>query len=68
MVFKTHESLDTNIIVRLIVRDVPEQCLKAQDMLMRRGVTYEVADLVVTEAVYVCRRGTVGLDMELSRR
>lgn len=53
MVFKTRESLDTNIIMRLIVRDVPEQCLKAQDMLMRRGVTYEVADLVVTEAVYV---------------
>ena len=61
MVFKTHESLDTNIIVRLIVRDVPEQCLKAQDMLMRRGVTYEVADLVVTEAV-LCFADVVRLD------
>ena len=53
MVFRTRESLDTNIIVRLIMKDAPEQCLKIQDMLMRQGVRYEVADLAVTETVYV---------------
>lgn len=53
MVLKLRESLDTNIIIRLIMKDVPGQCSKIQDMLMRQGVTYEVADLAVTESVYV---------------
>lgn len=53
MVLKLRESLDTNILVRLIVKDVPEQCLRFQDLLMRQNVTYEVADLAVTETVYV---------------
>lgn len=53
MAFRTRESLDTNIILRMIVKDMPEQGLKIQDMLMRQGVAYEVADLAVTEVVYV---------------
>ena len=53
MVLKLRESLDTNILVRLIVKDVPEQCLRVQDLFMRQGVTYDVADLAVTETVYV---------------
>lgn len=53
MAFRTRESLDTNIILRLILKDVPAQCLKLQDLLMRQGYTYDVADLAITEAVYV---------------
>lgn len=56
MAFKTRESLDTNIILRLALRDIPQQCLKIQDMLMRLGVIYDVADLAVTETVYVLQR------------
>lgn len=56
MAFKTRESLDTNIILRFILKDVPEQCLKIQDMLMRQGVSYDVADLAITEAVFVLQR------------
>ncbi len=53
MVFRTRESVDTNIILRLVLKDVPEQCMRIQDMLMRMGVTYDVADLAVTEVVHV---------------
>lgn len=53
MAFRTRESLDTNILLRLIVKDIPEQGLKVQDLFMRQGIDYEVADLAVTEAVYV---------------
>lgn len=56
MAFRTRESLDTNIILRFILRDVPEQCLKIMDMFMRQGVSYDIADLAVTEAVYVLQR------------
>lgn len=63
MALKLRESLDTNIILRFILSDVPEQCLKVQDLFMRRGVTYEVADLAITEAVYVMQ-STYGLSRE----
>lgn len=53
MASKTHESLDTNIILRVILKDVPKQCLRVQDLLMRMGIIYDVEDLAVTEAVYV---------------
>lgn len=53
MAFKTRESLDTSVILRIILKDIPELGLKIQDMFMRQGVTYEVADLAVTEAAYV---------------
>lgn len=53
---KLRESLDTNIILRLALRDVPEQCLKIVDLFMRHGVVYDVTDLAVTEAVYVMQK------------
>lgn len=57
MAFKTRESLDTNIILRLILNDVPKQCRKIQDLLMRQQVVYDVADLAITEAAYVLQSG-----------
>lgn len=56
MALKLRESLDTNIVLRLALRDVPEQCLKIQDLFMRQNVVYDVADLVITEAVYVMQK------------
>lgn len=53
MALKLRESLDTNIILRIMLRDVPEQCLRIVDLLMRRNVVYEVEDLAIMEAVYV---------------
>lgn len=53
MALKMRESLDTNIILRLILRDVIKQCIKIQDLLMRYECVYDVADLAITEAVYV---------------
>lgn len=60
------ESLDTNLILRLALQDIPEQCLRVQELLMRQNVVYNIADLVVTEAVYVLqkdktRREVVGM-------
>lgn len=63
MVLKLHESLDTNIILRLMLRDIPEQCNKVQDLFMRQVVTYDVADLAITEAVYVMQNN-YGLSRE----
>ena len=63
MAFKTHESLDTNVILRLMLQDVPEQCVKIQDLFMRQGYVYDVADLAITEAVYVMQ-GQYGLSRE----
>lgn len=63
MALKLRESLDTNIILRFILGDVPAQCLKVQDLLMRQNVTYNVADLAITEAVYVMQ-STYGLSRE----
>lgn len=56
MVSRARESLDTNIILRLALRDVPEQCLRIVDLLMRQNVVYDVADLAITEAVYVMQK------------
>lgn len=62
MALKTRESLDTNLILRLILNDIPEQCWKIQDLLMRSNIVYDVADLAITEAVYVLKN-----DYRLSR-
>ncbi len=56
MAFRTEESLDTNMILRIMLKDVPEQCLKIVDLFMRQGVRYHVADLAIAEAVYVMQR------------
>lgn len=53
MAFKTHESLDTNLILRLILGDIPEQREKVRELLRRPGVEYHISDLAITEAVYV---------------
>lgn len=53
MACKYNESLDTSVILRVILKDSLEYGLRVQDLLMRQGVVYHVSDLAVTEAVYV---------------
>ncbi len=48
-------ALDTNVIVRLLVRDEPGQ-LAAAEGVLREGQMFFVPDLVVAEAVWVLRR------------
>lgn len=63
MALKLRESLDTNIILRMMLNDIPEQGRKIQDLLMRMDVVYDVADLAITEAVYVMQ-SNYGLSRE----
>lgn len=56
MVFRKRESLDTNVILRIMLMDVAEQCLKIQDLIMRQGYVYDVSDLAITESVFVMQR------------
>ena len=56
MAVRTRESLDTNIILRIMLKDIPEQCLRIQDLFLRQGCVYDVADLAITEAVYVMQK------------
>jgi len=57
MACRVREAVDTNVLLRLILRDVPEQCLKVQDLLLRQKACYDVADLAVEEVVYVLQKG-----------
>jgi len=51
------QSLDTNILLRLILNDVPNQCEKAQKFLRRNSdITFYVDDQAITETVYVLER------------
>lgn len=56
MGFRQCESLDTNTILRLMLWDIPEQAEKVFGLLHRPGVKYDVADLAITEAVYVLQK------------
>ena len=47
------DSIDTNIILRYIVGDVPGQAIAAEDLLRAPGDTHRVEDLVISETVYV---------------
>ena len=52
MAFK-RMSLDTNVILRLILNDVPEQAEKAKELLSAPGAYFYVSDQVVTEVAFV---------------
>ncbi len=50
------ESLDTNILLRLILNDVPEQSLKVQALLNGNAKKFRVDDLALTELVFVLEK------------
>jgi len=46
--------LDTNLIIRFLVNDLPEQANQVEQLLKGAGVgTLEISDLVIAEIVYV---------------
>ena len=53
MAFKVEESLDTNIILRIALKDVPRQCEKIVFFFMRKSGFYHVAVLAYTGGVYI---------------
>ncbi len=52
-------SLDTNIILRYLLNDVPEQTIKSKAVIT--GSSCYVTDVVVTETVFVLER-VVGME------
>jgi predicted nucleic-acid-binding protein len=57
------ESLDTNILLRLAVNDIPEQRQKALKLLAKPNTTFYIDDQAITEAVY-----TLETSMKKSRQ
>jgi len=50
------ESLDTNVLLRFLLNDVPQEYERAKRLLGREGVVYHVADMVFFEVSEVLRR------------
>lgn len=48
-------SLDTNILLRLLLNDIPQQS-SAVEKLLTSGKTYEIADAALFEIVYVLEK------------
>jgi predicted nucleic acid-binding protein len=47
------ESLDTNAVLRLLIKDVPEHYQAVLALLDREGAQYHIDDLAVAETAYV---------------
>ncbi len=47
-------SLDTNVIIRYFLNDIPEQSIKSKEAIV--GSTIYVTDVVLTEVVFVLER------------
>jgi predicted nucleic-acid-binding protein len=52
---RTQGSLDTNVLLRFVLDDVPEQT-KAIDTLFKKGGVYCVEDVVLVEMVFVLEK------------
>ena len=50
------ESLDTNVLLRLTLKDIPSQFEQAKALIMRDGYRYLVADTAIIEYVFVLER------------
>lgn len=56
MASKKIESLDTNILLRMMLQDIPEQFELAIKLMERKDVIYLVSDAMLSEAVFVLTR------------
>lgn len=58
--FKIHESLDTNVILRLLLEDNPDQAAAAYSLIKDHPkVTYFLSDFAVAEIIYILERQTL---------
>lgn len=62
MVSKKLESLDTNILLRVMLQDVPDQFEAVIRLMERENVMYRISDAVLSEVVFVLTR--MGVDRE----
>lgn len=58
----TIESLDTNIILRLLLQDIPDQYDRAITLMEHPNVTYHISDFALLEVVFVLTN--LGIDRE----
>src|SRR5665213_2034107 len=49
-------SLDTNVLLRLLINDIPEQHMAAKNLLVTADAQVAVADTVIIELVFVLDR------------
>ena len=49
-------SLDTSVVLRLLLEDIPEKTQAAMDLLSRPGAKFRVEAVVFTEAAHVMTR------------
>jgi Predicted nucleic-acid-binding protein, contains PIN domain len=61
-----NESLDTNLLLRLLTNDNPAQRKKVVKLLSCPNVTYHVADLAISETVYVLSTATACTRQEIA--
>ncbi len=52
---KTSASFDTNLLLRLVLNDIPEQTKSVKKLLAKKS-RFEVADLALTEMAFVLER------------
>jgi predicted nucleic-acid-binding protein len=52
---KNKASVDTNLLLRLVLNDVPDQMKQVKKLLIKK-TQYEVSDLAITEMAFVLER------------
>ena len=57
-------AIDTNILLRLILRDDPVLERKARELIDRKKALFYVPDMAIAEAVYVLQKKQFGLPRE----
>ncbi|MCL2504469.1 MAG: PIN domain-containing protein [Coriobacteriia bacterium] len=50
------ESIDTNVLLRLLLKDIPEQHAKAKALIGQPGIIFMVSDTAMVELVFVLER------------
>ena len=51
-----HESIDTNVVLRALIKDLPEQSAKVDNLLKMHHVRYFISDIAVFESVYALEK------------
>ena len=58
------EALDTNILMRAVVGDIPEQAAKVYELLETPASIFYMPDQAITEAVFNLQGSEYGWDRE----
>ena len=60
-------SLDTSVLMRLLLNDMPERTEAIVDFISDSGLTFKIPDQAITEAVYVMNSGAAQFSREKAR-